>query len=140
MSKSATLFTFTIIISLLTIAIFTLVCRAADEPTAAKGPDPFKMNQLLGRGVNLGNALDAPSEGEWGVVLKEEFFQAVKDAGFSSIRLPVRWSAHAMTQPPYTINPDFMKRVDWAVNCAVVAKTSRNAQRPPLWRALCRPR
>ena len=61
---------------------FASVCAAAGEPNAANGPDPFKMNHLLGRGVNFGNAFDAPSEGEWGVVLQEEYFQAAKDAGF----------------------------------------------------------
>ena len=101
---------------------FVSVCAAANEPNATSVPDPFKLNQLLGRGVNLGNAFDAPTEGEWGVVLQEEYFQVVKDAGFSSVRLPVRWSAHAMTTPPYTINPDFMKRIEWAVNCAVSRK------------------
>lgn len=80
MSKSAALFTFPIIISLLTIAILTSVCRATDEPTVAKGPEPFKMNQMLGRGINFGNALEAPTEGEWGVVLQEEYFQVAKDA------------------------------------------------------------
>jgi len=118
MSKSAMLFTF-VIVSLLAVVMFVSVCRAADEPNAAKGPDPFKINQLLGRGVNLGNAFDAPSEGEWGVVIQEEYFQIIKDAGFNSVRLPVRWSAHAMDKPPYTIDPNFMKRVDWAVNCAL---------------------
>jgi endoglucanase len=81
--------------------------------------DAFKMNQLLGRGVNMGNALDAPSEGEWGFTLEEKYFQAAKDAGFNSVRIPVRWSTHAMKEPPYTIDPNFMKRVDWAVNCAL---------------------
>jgi endoglucanase len=84
--------------------------------------DPFKMNQLLGRGVNMGNALDAPSEGEWGFTLEEKYFQAAKDAGFDSVRIPVRWSAHALKEPPYTIDPNFMKRVDWAVNCALSRK------------------
>ncbi|MGB7582885.1 MAG: glycoside hydrolase family 5 protein [Sedimentisphaerales bacterium] len=101
---------------------FASVCAAANEPNATSGPDPFKMNQLLGRGVNFGNAFDAPTEGAWGVVLQEEYFQAAKDIGFDSIRLPVRWSAHAMTAPPYTISPEFMKRVDWAVNCALSRK------------------
>jgi endoglucanase len=111
-----------LIILLGVIIMVASVSKAADESKAAKGPDPFKMNQLLGRGVNFGNALDAPSEGEWGVVLQEEYFQIAKDAGFSSIRLPVRWSAHALAEPPYTINPEFMKRVDWAVNCALSRK------------------
>jgi endoglucanase len=118
MSRSKT----KLIISLGVIIMAASVSKAADEPNAAKGPDPFKMNQMLGRGVNFGNAFDAPNEGDWGVVLQEEYFQAAKDAGFNSIRLPVRWTAHAMTQPPYTINPEFMKRVEWAVNCAISRK------------------
>jgi endoglucanase len=120
MSKAAGLSTF-IIVSFIAIAILaSACCTAAVEPNATKSPaDPFKMNKLLGRGVNLGNALDAPKEGEWGVTLKEEYFQIIKDAGFNSVRLPVRWSAHAMEQSPYTIDPNFMKRVDWAINCAL---------------------
>lgn len=31
--------------------------------------DLFALNARLGRGVNLGNALEAPGEGEWGVTL-----------------------------------------------------------------------
>lgn len=82
-------------------------------------PDPFELNKRLGRGVNLGNALDAPKEGEWGVTLEEGYFQAIKDAGFDSVRLPVRWSNHALKDRPYTIDPNFFNRVDWAINCAL---------------------
>lgn len=77
--------------------------------------DPFLQNQKLGRGINLGNALDAPSEGEWGVTLQAEYFRLIEDAGFDSVRIPVRWSAHAATTVPYTIDPTFLGRVDWAV-------------------------
>jgi endoglucanase len=73
----------------------------------------------LGRGINLGNALDAPREGEWGVVLEESYFQAIKDAGFETIRLPVKWSAHASHTAPYTIDPKFFERVDWAIDQAL---------------------
>ncbi|MCE9604412.1 MAG: glycoside hydrolase family 5 protein [Planctomycetia bacterium] len=72
----------------------------------------------LGRGINLGNALEAPREGEWGVTLEEEYFRAIAAAGFDSIRLPVRWSAHAAPTAPYTIEPEFFARVDWAVEQA----------------------
>ncbi len=48
------------------------------------------MNKLLGRGVNIGNALEAPTEGAWGVVIKEEYFDIIKQAGFNSIRLPTK--------------------------------------------------
>jgi endoglucanase len=73
----------------------------------------------LGRGINLGNALEAPKEGEWGVQLRAEYFTAIKKAGFTTVRLPVRWSAHAGTEAPYTIDPKFADRVDWAIDQAV---------------------
>jgi len=43
--------------------------------------DPFaeKMKPILGRGVNLGNALDAPNEGEWGVTLEERYFDLLNE-------------------------------------------------------------
>ncbi len=84
-----------------------------------KGKDAFEINKALGRGVNLGNALEAPKEGEWGVVLKEEYFKLIKEANFDSIRIPIRWSAHALKEKPYTIEPAFFERVDWAVKNAL---------------------
>lgn len=83
--------------------------------------DPFfqALKPPFGRGINLGNALEAPNEGEWGVTLEESYFQAIKEAGFDSIRLPVRWSAHAAQAAPYTIDPEFFARVDWAVEQAL---------------------
>ena len=53
----------------------------------------------LGRGVNLGCALESPKEGAWGVVLKEEYFPQIKAAGFDSVRIPICWSAHAADSP-----------------------------------------
>ena len=80
----------------LIILLFGPVCVIAAEPnTASTKPDPFKMNKMLGRGVNIGNALEAPSEGAWGVVIKEEYFDIIKQAGFNSIRLPVHNGQHS---------------------------------------------
>lgn len=73
----------------------------------------------MGRGVNFGNALEAPKEGEWGMVLEERFFDLVKDGGFATIRLPTKWSAHALREAPYTIDAEFFARVDWAVDNAL---------------------
>ncbi|WP_053043528.1 glycoside hydrolase family 5 protein [Thermus filiformis] len=80
--------------------------------------DIFTLSRLLGRGVNFGNALEAPREGEWGVTLEEGFFDLVKQAGFTHIRLPVSWTYHALREPPYTIDPAFFARVDWALEQA----------------------
>ncbi len=91
----------------------------ANPPTAAlpvyDWPDAFAMNKRIGRGVNFGDALEAPREGEWGVVLQDEYFQKAKDAGFTAIRLPVRWNAHALESSPFTIFQSFFDRIDWAV-------------------------
>src|SRR5262245_41709257 len=77
------------------------------------------LNKKLGRGINLGNALEAPKEGAWGVTLKAEYFKEIKNAGFATVRLPVRWSAHAQAAAPYAIDADFFRRVDWAIDQAL---------------------
>ena len=92
---------------LLTLA--ALLTSAAVLPAAEPAGDIFAANKRLGRGVNFGNALEAPKEGEWGVTLKAEYFKAIKDAGFDSVRLPIKWSAHAKTTAPYTLDPAFLK-------------------------------
>jgi endoglucanase len=94
----------------------------AAEPTPTEAPMDqlaFEINQKLGRGINLGNALEAPSEGEWGVTLEEEYFQLIADQGFDSVRIPIRWSAHALPAAPFTITPSFFDRVDWAIENAL---------------------
>ncbi|MBU6453152.1 MAG: cellulase family glycosylhydrolase [Cyanobacteria bacterium REEB67] len=75
----------------------------------------FQYNQHLGRGINLGNALDAPKESEWGVTLQADYFRLIKEAGFDHVRLPVRWETHCAGTAPYTIDPAFFERVDWAI-------------------------
>ncbi len=82
---------------------------------------PFfrQLQPVFGRGVNLGNALESPARANWGVVLKEEYFELIKAAGFDSVRIPVRWSDYAEDAPPYRIDPKFFQRVDWAVDQAI---------------------
>ncbi len=78
--------------------------------------DPFTMNTKIGRGINLGNALEAPNEGDWGVTLQEFYFDLIKEAGFNSIRVPIRWSAHANLNAPYKIDRSLFSRIDWVIN------------------------
>jgi len=89
------------------------------NPIPAEDAYAYSQNWRLGRGVNLGNALEAPKEGEWGVTLEEEYFQLIAESGFDSVRIPIRWNAHASSEPPYTIDPAFFDRVDWAVDQAL---------------------
>ena len=79
----------------------------------------FELNTRLGRGLNFGNALEAPFEGEWGMRLEPEYFVLVKEAGFTSIRLPVSWTHHTAKEAPYAIDSEFMDRVQWAVDEAL---------------------
>jgi endoglucanase len=69
----------------------------------------------LGHGVNFGNMLEAPTEGAWGVRVEEDYFPTVQQAGFTLIRVPIRWSAHVGPAPDFTIDPVFMNRIDWVV-------------------------
>ncbi len=75
--------------------------------------------RALGRGVNLGNILEAPIEGLWGLRLSDSLFNAARASGAMTIRLPVRWSSHAGATRPYTIDPVFLARVDYAVDAAL---------------------
>jgi endoglucanase len=74
---------------------------------------------LLGRGINLGAALESPKEGSWQPALESSDFDAVATAGFDSIRLPIRWSINAMEEPPYSIDRAMFERVDWAIEQAL---------------------
>jgi endoglucanase len=94
--------------------VVATIALAADAPR-----DIRAANTALGRGMNFGNALEAPQEGAWGVRLKPEYFVAIKQAGFATVRLPVKWSAHAEKVAPYTLDPKFAERVDWAIDQAV---------------------
>jgi len=40
------------------------------------------------RGVNLGNALEAPHEGDWGYTIAPDHLIAIAGAGFDGVRLP----------------------------------------------------
>jgi endoglucanase len=106
------------------VATGLIVVATRERGAVAAEPDAFAYNRLLGRGINLANALDAPHEGDWGVTLKAEYFQLISQAGFNSVRLPIRWSAHAQSTPPYTIDPKFFERVDWAIDQALSQKLS----------------
>jgi len=74
-------------------------------------------------GWNLGNSLDAP-EGEttWGnPAVTRALLEAVADAGFEVVRIPVTWSLHMGGAPDYTIDATWMNRVAEVVGYALDA-------------------
>ncbi len=88
---------------------------------ATEPVDIFEANRRLGRGLNLGNYLEAPRDANWGVRIQDEHFQLIKEAGFSSIRLPVRWPDYAADTAPYRIQESFFRRVDHLLDAALKA-------------------
>ncbi len=67
-------------------------------------------------GWNLGNTLEPPSgEGTWGPAATQNVINAVADAGFNTIRLPVAWDSHA-NQSTHQIDPAWMARVKQVVD------------------------
>jgi endoglucanase len=92
-------------------------------PPVPPGASPGASNQArdiaskLGRGINFGNMLEAPNEGDWGVRVEDRYIELVGAGKFtSSVRLPVRWSNHATPDESAVIDPEFFKRVDSVVD------------------------
>lgn len=97
----------------LILAVLTQLLIACSAQTPDGGPPPA--DDLFGAGINFGNALEAPEEGWWGLTLQESYVEAIADAGFQTVRLPVKWSGHASAAAPYTLDPVFLARVDEVV-------------------------
>lgn len=97
----------TLIISTLLFAIHTNAQLTPQEALAQ-----------LGRGINIGNTLDPPDgEGTWNNgPMQEYYFDDIKNAGFSTVRLPVTWCKHTASASPYTIDQAWLNRVEQIVD------------------------
>lgn len=96
------------------LALLTLPMTISAQTPNASPAAPSPAVQI-DRGINLGNFLEAPHEGDWGQKLQADDFSIIKQAGFNTVRVPICWSSHVTAQPPYTIDPTFMNRIDWVV-------------------------
>ena len=94
----------------------------ADYPAAAAGNPPgasaraHSAAAAFGRGVNFGNMLEPPREGDWGLTVEQRFIDLLDGGTFDSVRLPVRWSNHASADAAAVIDPAFFARVDSVVD------------------------
>ncbi len=50
---------------------------------------PQQLVEKMGRGINLGNVLSAPVEGNWSGSATEQYFIDVAQAGFKNVRIPM---------------------------------------------------
>ena len=53
--------------------------------------------------------------------LASDIVELIQRAGFDTVRIPVRWSAHVAPRPPFTIEPSFLGLVDMAIATALEA-------------------
>ena len=104
------------LIIMLSALLFVSICGILPGSNPAMNPPlDFGKHTTL-RGINLGNALEAPAPGNWGVTIKPIYFETIRDAGFNCVRIPVCFSAHISQTTPYTIEPKFLNMVDTIVN------------------------
>ena len=83
------------------------------------------MNEKLGAGLNLGNAWEsqgqkgASGDCGWSNCISDEYFKIIKDAGFQSVRLPVRWNYDAAKEAPYTLDAGRLAGVKADIDLAI---------------------
>jgi len=73
------------------------------------------------KGINLGDRLEAPNEGDWGGVVNAEDFPFIAKRGFDHVRIPIKFSGHAAAAAPYTIDAAFFARIDTVLDQATAA-------------------
>jgi len=78
---------------------------------------PQEANRAMARGINIGNTMEPETEGGWNNgKVQEYYFDDYKAAGFTSIRIPVRWDKHTANSSPYKIDEAWMTRVEQVVD------------------------
>jgi len=107
----------TVVILFLSLPLF-----AQNTVDKSKTMDIFSANQQLLKTINIGFTLDAPVEGAWGHTLNANEFVLIKAAGFTAVRLPIQWVTRMDSTAPYTINTNFLARVDWVIEQALKNK------------------
>ena len=113
------------VLIVLGLSIFFTACsddkdgKAENEPeitfSSAQEALPYMM-----RGINLGNTLEPETEGGWNNgPVQQHYFDDYKSAGFTCVRVPVKWGSHTLETPPFTVDPQWMTRVeeiiDWGL-------------------------
>ncbi len=94
---------------------------AADEPQEFVFGEPPAAAGYFRRGINLGNRLEAPNEGDWGGTILASDFLFIAARGFDHVRIPIRFSGHAAESAPYTLDATFLARVDTVIEQALAA-------------------
>ncbi|MCD8188233.1 MAG: glycoside hydrolase family 5 protein [Ruminococcus sp.] len=119
------------ILSLLCSAVLTLSafvgCGSKDSESEEKNDGNFTVSVAdiaadMGAGWNLGNTLEAnsggtPIETAWGnPEASQEMIDAVAEAGFNTVRVPVSYLSKIDDANDYTIDEEWLDRIEEVVN------------------------
>lgn len=90
------------------------------------GKSASEIVDLMGVGFNIGNTLEATAgnglsvysqETSWGnCVITQALIDAIAEAGFRTVRIPVTWYTQMSDDGTYTINEEFINRVKEVVD------------------------
>ena len=102
---------------------------------------PQQLVTKMGRGLNLGNVLSAPVEGNWAGAATEQYFIDVANAGFKNVRIPMDFfgtrtsgsnagystnanTSFTGTRSDYVVSSTYLNRIEqviqWGLNQGLV--------------------
>nr|ATG84593.1 GE40 [Geobacillus thermodenitrificans] len=104
-----------------------LLSKAEDNKASAYDINEYANS--MQPGWNLGNTFDGFDTGKivldetaWGNPrVTKELIDKIADEGFKSIRIPITFDTRLSDGPDYTINPEFLARIERVVNWALEA-------------------
>ena len=102
----------------MTAAFGLAIVASGSMALAADLPKATEIYPRMGIGWNLGNTMEVPSDPTaWGnIVPNAAIIKGVKNAGFSTIRIPCAWDSHATNG---TISSDWLSTVKTVVDLAI---------------------
>lgn len=103
----------------------------------------YELVEKMGRGINLGNVLSAPVEGNWAAKATEQYFKDVAEAGFTNVRIPLDFFGYRTTGntnvydsnagtaniydgniTDYTVDETYLNRIEeivnWSLNIGLI--------------------
>ena len=94
-----------------------LADSVAPDETGMRNISSVELSKEMIPGWNVGNSLEAiGGETAWGnPPINEDLIEAVKDAGFNSVRIPVAWS-NGMDMTTFAIDEELLYRVEEVVD------------------------
>ncbi|MEO6849009.1 MAG: cellulase family glycosylhydrolase, partial [Mucilaginibacter sp.] len=80
--------------------------------------DIFSLNKLLAKTINIGYTIEANC-GNHVHDLSITDLTKIKQAGFTAVRLPIGWVTAMAGDSSFTVDPEFLKKIDLLVKSAV---------------------